>query len=379
MSLRIGDDILAGELRNTRRNGVFGWIEFAPDFGVRIELTGNLGGDLEGKHIRFTTPRSSTNPPDLDELPEHINSLADRQIGVTGEILLRKTKVPTLPIDDFLDLSSDQQQAHLVEKECLHIEWYSQNGRITAEVLEPNIEFIDPSSGADDEQVQIEPLTDGEGMNVGFTEIRLDEESKPLGFEQDDASEDGGVEEVDDPYGLFGEDIEKRLAQSLGEDVGAESSENSNESRSWEDMDLDPETRAMYEQMDEIFEGKRDQPISYLFETPLKLPKPDRVDTDEEAEPLVRSILAQLALLSVALDVCEHFSAVDTYRLLMNEILPTAKVHPNLAASEMVQHYSTSDFCSSCESEFDDDFGEDGPAPDSNDDANDDLPDGPDK
>ena len=64
------------------------------------------------------------------------------------------------------------------------------------------------------------------------------------------------------------------------------------------------------------------------------------------------AILAQLALLSVAVDVCEHYTPLQTYHLLMNEILPTAKVHPNLAASRMVQHYSTSDHCDACEAEF---------------------------
>ena len=60
--------------------------------------------------------------------------------------------------------------------------------------------------------------------------------------------------------------------------------------------------------------------------------------------------------MSFALDVCEHFSSMYTYTLLMNEILPTAQVHPNLAESEMVQHYSTSDFCPACEAEFDAEF-----------------------
>ncbi len=162
---------------------------------------------------------------------------------------------------------------------------------------------------------------------------------------------------------MFGTDFDQRVAQSLAGDAGdqsatAEPADTDSEKRPWEDVipDIDPDTKAMYEQWDEIFEGKKDQPITYLFKTPLRLPRADRVTSDEEAEPLVRAILAQLALLSVALDVCEHFTPLDTYRLLMNEILPTAKVHPNLAESEMVQHYATSDFCDQCEAEFDTDF-----------------------
>lgn len=75
----------------------------------------------------------------------------------------------------------------------------------------------------------------------------------------------------------------------------------------------------MYEQWDEIFEGKKDEPVSYLFETPLRLPPPDRVTSDEEAQSLVVAILAQLALLSVAVDVCEHYTPQQTYHLLMTD------------------------------------------------------------
>ena len=96
-----------------------------------------------------------------------------------------------------------------------------------------------------------------------------------------------------------------------------------------------------------------------MVETPLRLPPPDRVTSDEEAQSLVVAILAQLALLSVAVDVCEHYTPQQTYHLLMTEILPTAKVHPNLAASRMVQHYSTSDHCDACDAEFESQYNAD--------------------
>lgn len=356
MTARIGDYVLAGELRNNRRNGVFGWLEFSAEIGIRIELTGNLSGALEGKHIRFEVAGAESkrkiNP---DDLPDVVCQLSDRQIGVTGDILLQKVKVPDIPIDEFLDLPTSQQEQHLEEKNCLYLEWYSQNGRVLAEIVEPIIEVIEPEveNGSLDEE-DFEPIPEDYG--TGITEIHIDESGVPHVQESFVEDEDFDDEELDDPYGLFEGDIEKDVADSL---KGSESEGSSlldsiiNQPRDWDDLDLDPETQAMYE----IFEGKKDEPISYLFETPLKLPKPDRVTTDEEAEPLVRSILAQLARLSVALDVCEHFSSVQTYQVLMNEILPTAKVHPNLAASDMVQHYSTSDFCEECETEFDEEYG----------------------
>lgn len=361
MTVRIGDHILSGELRNSRRNGVFGWIEFAPDYGIRIELTGNFSGPLEGKHLRFHSAKADSHTlPQPEELPDEINELADRQIGVVGDIVLRKTMVPDIPIDEFLDLADDQKTAHLVEKDSLYLEWFSQNGRVVAEVLEPTLEFVDNDGEATDESIDFEAL-EGGGYGVGFTEIHIDEDgvahAEHYGLDDEDLELEGEVDD-DDPYGLFSGDLDRRVAESLGQSPPASDQSEDHRppgKRSWEEVipGIDPETKAMYEQWDEIFEGKKDEPISYLFEKPLKLPKPENVQNEKEAAVFVKKILAQLALLSVALDVCEHYSAIDTYRLLMNEILPTAKVHPNLAASEMVQHYSTSDFCPKCEAEFD--------------------------
>jgi hypothetical protein len=381
MAHRIGQYILRGELRNTRTNGVFGWLEFAPDFGLHIELTGNLGGDLQNKHIRFSTPRG-TAPDNFDqlELPEEIQSLADRQIGVVGDVVLRRIRIPTIPVPEFSKLPRPDQQRFSIEKDCLYLEWFSQNGRVVAEIIDPQIEFIDDRSHPDAEDPNsLESGPRNDGLPGNDLHSHLAEAYLGLGpggegvdhFDDDDHDledelEDGADE---DPYGLFDPDLQREVSDALAAEsafddnlvpdplLDSESpfSDLPKQKRSWDEVipGIDPETKAMYEQWDEIFEGEKDEPVAYLFETPLRLPPPDRVSSDDEAQTLVVSILAQLALLSVAVDVCEHFSPLQTYRLLMTEILPTAKVHPNLAASRMVQHYSTSDYCEACEAEFD--------------------------
>jgi hypothetical protein len=363
MAVRIGDFVLSGELRNTRRNGVFGWIEFAPDYGIRIELTGNFTNSLAGKHLRFQGPKAQAQIlPTPEDLPDFVNDLANRQIGVVGEVQLKKVQVPDMPLEQFSNLSPGEMQSHLVEKDCLYLEWFSQNGRVVAELYDPQVEFVE-NQGSDDPNLLEGELDDGSGLDSGFTEIQFDENGIPLtdafGPDEDEDDDEDDELDSDDPYDLFGSDLQKRVRESLGEatrDFDEEHSDapESGGKRPWDEVipGLDPETKAMYEQWDEIFEGKKDEPIAYLFEKPMKLPRPEKVASNEEAEEYVKMILAQLALLSVALDVCEHFSPMDTYRLLMNEILPTAKVHPNLAASEMVQHYATSDYCPACEAEF---------------------------
>lgn len=363
MPQKIGDFVLAGELRNTRPNGVFGWIEFAPDYGIRIELTGNLSGQLAGKHIKFRHSRSAvTSAIEPGHFPEFVENLADRQIGVVGEMKLTRSNTAG-------ELRPTAPDRPLV---CdLYLEWFSQNGQVVAELMEASLEVIDESSNPEDDDEEDINQSDAPGTYIsGFTEIHFDADGTPLGdpfaSDEDEGEDD---EEEEDPYGLFSDNLDENLAESLGTPASEDEAGNG-QRRSWDEVlpGIDPETKAMYEQWDEIFEGKKDEPITYLFREPLKLPPPDRVTDDAQAEQLVKLILAQLALLSVALDVCEHFSPVDTYRLLMQEILPTAKVHPNLAASEMVQHYSTSDYCGECDAEFEAEMeGESTPDDDSDD------------
>lgn len=331
MDKRIGEYVLSGELRNTKRNSVHGWLTFGEDFSIRIELTGNFSEALykasSGK-LRFTSTRDASAASQTDEMPAEVDGLSDRQIGVVAR----------------LETTSDGR---------ILFEWHSQDGHVQAQVKTKELEFGDTSSNEE----STEQDTD-RGLDDSYTEIVLDENRTPNSddlFFADDGDESEDPEEPEDPYGLFGGDIDRKVAESLGKS-GDEDSELDAASgeHAWHGATegLDPEAREMYEQWDEIFEGKKDQPISYLFREPLRLPRPEKVESVAEAEQHVRAILAQLALLSVALDVCEHFSALDTYRLLMEEILPTAKVHPKLAESEMVQHYSTSDHCLLCDREL---------------------------
>ena len=367
MAFRIGEYVLRGELRNTRRNSVYGWIEFAPDYGIHIELTGNFSGALQGKHVKFTTPLAESNMPvDINALPDEIDDLADRHIGVVGEMSLKRLQVPNVPVAEFSSMSPEEQAHATSERDCLYLEWFSQNGRMVAEIISPKIEIVENS---DDDDEDAADAISPEGFNPGVTEVYLDANGNPTTAAYDaDEGEDDTDDDDDDPYGLFDEDLQRSVSESLTAEAGpfpddeaGDADFEPGEPRGWDEVipGIDPDTKAMYEQWDEIFEGKKDEPVAYLFRTPLKLPPPDKVGSDEEAEPLVKAILSQLALLSVAIDVCEHYTPLQTYYLLMSEILPTAKVHPNLAASKMVQHYSTSDYCEACDAEFEAEYDDD--------------------
>src|SRR5690348_13593487 len=132
MAMRIGSHVIEGEIFNLRRNSVHGWLAFEPDVGIRFELTGNLSGDLAGRHFRFAVNRPAANPAlsDAETVEcsrESLEALQDQQIGVVGEMRLRMVRVPTVPIEEFYSLAKQGLPLPEVLRPCLYLEWYSQN------------------------------------------------------------------------------------------------------------------------------------------------------------------------------------------------------------------------------------------------------------
>ena len=108
--------------------------------------------------------------------------------------------------------------------------------------------------------------------------------------------------------------------------------------------------------MDEVVDGDKDEPLATLFDPPLSLKCPDQITDEAEAATLLGVLLARLALHGVALDMCEHYTALDAYRLLLEEILPQANIHPQLLSTGFIQHYSTWEYCPKCEAEFETEY-----------------------
>ncbi len=352
MAWRLGDYVVSGELINLRRNSVHGWLDFGDDHGVRFDLAGNLSGELAGRHVRFAaTPRPPTDSTDAPDLAE----LDMQQIGVVGAVSLKMVRVPRVPIDDFIRLSKLGEPPPTDEKLCLYLEWFSQNGRVVAEIVDPQIEYVTEDEAARP-AVEPEPLpeqTGGEGP--GIVGDQMDDEGQ---VHETDFTADEDDEE-DDPYNLFPADFDETLiASNTYERPTAEPPDNEVAAtelvrRSWDEVipGIDPETKRMYEQWDEMVEGTNDVPLSTLFDPPIQLPPVDQL-TDEKASELFNTLLARLALHRVALDMCEHFSPRDAYRYLVEEVLPEAHIYPNLPATGFIRHYSTWEHCPQCDAEF---------------------------
>jgi len=351
MAFRIGQYIVGGEVNNASRNLVFGWLDFGDDEGIRFELVGNLDGDLAGKHIRFTAPAREWNEP---EDREKLNSLATQQIGVADTMLLRMVRVPRGPADEAYIRGKLVEPPPIDEKPCLYLEWHSQNGRVVAEIVDPDI-VEDPEDEPRRDATAPEPLPDP---------IDLENSAGPeiIGFRTNEAGEAEEMpfddeDEEDDPYALFPPDLEDQLeASSRDEDCRSDGGQVERFGcRGWDDVipGIDEETKRMYEQWDEVFHGEKDEPLVTLFDPPMSLPSPVELADEQAAEGPLKTLLARLALHNVAIDVCTHFTALDTYRWLIEEILPEAQIHPQLSSIGFVQHYSTWESCSECEAEFD--------------------------
>lgn len=354
MAFRIGSVITAGEIVNTRRNRVAGWLNFDDgETGIHLELSGNLEGELAGQHLRFEVPSRLPQVDDLDEVRQAAKKLQMRQIGAVGEAVFRIVKVPRGSLQEFLDGVDRGEHPPVDETPCLYLEWFSQNGRVVAEILNPQMSY-GPEESPTEKEIEPEPLPDFD-FGVGAVGFAKNEDGEYERIEFDSSAED------EDPYGLFPKELESDLeaAQepSAFEDPEPTDDSEPRQKRNWADVPgIDAERAAMYEEWDEILFGDNHEQVTQLFDPPLALKPPQAVQDEAEAAELLRMLIGRLAMHSVAIDICEHYTALATYRWLMEEILPEARIHPRAAASGFVCHYSTNEFCETCDAEFDAEF-----------------------
>ena len=82
MVMRIGPMVACGEILNTHKNTVHGWLGLRDrEEVVMICLTGNPEPDLVGKHIRFEA--RETEGSDAAEMMD-LSDFATQQVGPTG-------------------------------------------------------------------------------------------------------------------------------------------------------------------------------------------------------------------------------------------------------------------------------------------------------
>ncbi|MEZ6076374.1 MAG: hypothetical protein R3C56_12145 [Pirellulaceae bacterium] len=140
----------------------------------------------------------------------------------------------TIPLTEFTQLDRDQQNRFSEEKDCLYLEWYSQNGRVVAEIIDPDIEFLDERQAKETEPREFEStsssldsgITRDLPRNGGRAIADADLAAELAGdFDDDldseldadeafDSDDDGSRMGGGDPYGLFAHDLDRSVADA---------------------------------------------------------------------------------------------------------------------------------------------------------------------
>ena len=348
MAWRIGEFVVCGEIYNTHKNSVHGVLGLRDcERPVSLQLTGNCDPDLAGRSFRFEVRESrmldtrSTSEAELDE--QHF---AWMQVGSPGNMTAaRMVRAFDCSIEEFLRRSQLGEPPPTEWKRCLYLEWYSQNGRVVLELVDPIIEFLDgqpdvpPSRETED--ISNDPFESGDSeppvSGPQITAIEIDDDGNACVYDSSTQLEDSDDDDKDDPYGLFPADLES--------EIGASSSDSD-----WQ-PDENDETLKLWAQWDEILDGTKDVPICTLFDPPLKLAPADRLD-DEQVRIALSVLISRLARHGIALDMCEHATPRTAYCYLVEDILRHEFAHPKLPVTNFVRHYSMSEDCAECQAEF---------------------------
>lgn len=334
MALRLGDHVVCGELFNTRYYSTHGWLKLrGRKTPIHLELTGNPDPDLTGGHIRFEVTEDRAKAlSDID-----LSKLAPQQIGPTGTMTAARRVQASEGIEDKRS-GHTADEPPMQSQRCLYLEWFSQNGQVVVELVDPRIEFVEDED--EDSTAATEADADSD-HDTGFDES--------FGFDDDrveiDDPFDVEPDEDDDPYGLVPDELQNALDAQAMELDRATLKPDEDTARVIRELEL----------MDDLIENSDSVPVGQIFNSPVKLPKPDNL-TEGNAEGVLKQLLAELALYGVALNVCEHFTPLAAYRLLVERICHEDDAFPDLRQTQWVQYYSTWEYCKKCEAEVEEEW-----------------------
>lgn len=353
MAYRLGDYLLYGELRNATRYSTHGHIVLrgetdAEPVTVILNLTGDCDPDLRGKHVRFMPENPDSDGPAF-RWDEH-KGFQDRQVGPTGTMTAEGwVRTFECSVDEFLRRSKLGEPPPTTWKRRLYLEWFSQNGRVVIELGGVIVEecIREPRKGDDDDE--------GEWAVIPNLALppELDTSPKPAGPSFTVINVEGDTARVEhwtphSPERDTGED--DPLERQFGDEAAAIDRALHDEGKYDQDM---YET----ELIDYCIEHAEEKPIIELLGDAGKLPMPEDLD-DDQVEAQLKGLLGQMAMLGVALDVCEHYTPRECYRLLRDTILHDNSTYEELIGTGWVTHIMTSEYCKACEEQFEREYAE---------------------
>jgi hypothetical protein len=140
MAFRIQDSVVRGEIDNRVKGVVRGkiWVT-GREQPVVLELKGNASPDLAGCLLKFRNPFAC--------VPHHeLDSLDPNQTGHIGDLTAsRKVRVPSVPMEEFLNWPKGKGHPPTHWANCLYLEWFSvQSGRVVIESTDYELELSAP-------------------------------------------------------------------------------------------------------------------------------------------------------------------------------------------------------------------------------------------
>jgi hypothetical protein len=384
MALRLDQIVLSGELINTKHYSTHGWLEFrGRETPVVLELTGNCGPQLAGCRIRFNARlelQEMLRGPD-DASPREaaeIDWLAGQQVGPTGDMTLRQVKWFNCPAEELYHRAKLGELPPFEIKPTLYLEWYSQNGRVVLELVDPEIEVVERinlQSPAPGDHLKTDPpptLADEAIGNTSKTFLQAsplessESDAPPaLGVTRIELGDDGNATVEDRRYGSTpnsdDEDFDDPFRDPASENLQRELDRQAQDIE-WalqlncHDDDKSEDIREM-ELMDALIERRTADRLTDMLDHPEQLPRPEDVG-EQEAEVLLKSILGQLAMFGISIHLCPHFTVHETYRWLVDEIFPEELANRELKHTQWIQSFSTYESCPACDAEFEREWAE---------------------
>ncbi len=333
MAIRLGEHVVYAEIRNEKWYSTFGIVVLADEEGdkhgpIRFELTGNCLDDMRGKCVRIFPNEDGPPPTPFDR--HAIPRFHPHQVGPTGTMTTQGwVKVMPCSVEEFLKRSKLGEPPPTTWARRLYLEWYGPNGRVVIEMADPVVEVCTRAPENNDDEGEWEPL--------------------PNRAPHPDS--DQYVAEAGPGIVVVGPGLESPIAS---DDVDALPGAEENAARDEEDP--------LYacRLIDDCIDNAVEVPLASLIGGIDELPPADALE-ESALEPLLKQILARMALAGAALHVCEHYSLRDCYRLLRDELLVEPSAFGELVGTGWTQNMMTHEYCKACDEEAERKFREEYP------------------
>jgi hypothetical protein len=343
MAWRLQDLVVEGEIDNTTKGIVTGWIQFSdrPD-RVRLCLLGDCHPDLAG--WRFKIKRRRPVPPWAE--PADSTPLAAEQSGHAGDITADQTlRDSDCPVDELLARIRAGEPAPHIMRKALYLEWYSsRNGRVVIQDTRLGVERIGQRA-----------------YELTEEDLQRKREENELGCAQ---SADLGYQVVEvsfgpEPYWPSDEEIEERFGfEALAICLDPQQGPVAEAVRRLPGVGLfqSPEPFPGLQIVDDIPDlpplPPRHRKVRELFDPPLTPPHASQL-TEQRARVELRKMELLLLPLDIHIELCPHFDPKFALEWAECSVL-WADVPESLADKEEVEPvvFRSSDNCETCREEL---------------------------